>query len=363
MPVKCSAAMYSFIKSDVPISTLTTFEIGGPVSWLAEPSNLEELKQSILFAQENDLSIFPIGCGSNILASDFGFKGLLIKPQMQELTVNIKNDTAIVTAQAGIIWDDLVAQTVRQNLAGLECLSGIPGQVGAAPVQNIGAYGQEAGHNIETVQVIDLSTLEMHNISASDCAFAYRTSNFKTAWKGRYLITAVTFKLQVDGQATMRYQDLERFFADNLTADSNWRPDLTQVRQAVLKVRASKSMLYDKADPNHRCAGSFYLNPVISQIQAQQLKEQWPNMPVYSTEDSNMRKVSAAWLVDNAGFHKGFRFGKAGISGAHTLALINPGQASAADILAFSDQVKAKVKEIFNIQLKPEPIMLGFSDC
>ncbi len=354
--------MYSFLKADVPISTLTTFEIGGPAQWLAEPSNLEELKQSILFAQENRLAVFPIGCGSNILASDSGCKGLLIKPKMQNLTVTIEGEEATVKAQAGVIWDDLVAETVKQDLAGLECLSGIPGQVGAAPVQNIGAYGQEAANTIESVQVIDLDTLETHNLSAAACAFAYRTSNFKTIWKGRYIITAVTFKLRVHGQASMRYQDLERFFADDLASDASWRPNLSQVRQAVLKVRASKSMLYDKADPNHRCAGSFYLNPIIPKAQAQQLKEQWPNMPVYNTDDPTMCKVSAAWLVDNAGFHKGFRSGKAGVSSAHTLALINPGQASATDILAFSDLVKAKVKEVFDIQLKPEPIMLGFSE-
>lgn len=360
--VKCLAVMYSFIKADVPVSTLTTFEIGGPARWLAEPSNLEELKQSILFAREHALDVFPIGCGSNILASDAGFKGLLIKPKMQKLTVTIKDEEATVEAQAGVIWDDLVAQTVEKDLAGLECLSGIPGQVGAAPVQNIGAYGQEAGTTIESVQVVDLETLETLSLSAASCAFAYRTSNFKTAWKGRYIITSVTFKLKVHGQATMRYQDLERFFADKVATDSTWRPTLAQVRQAVLKVRASKSMLYDKADPNHRCAGSFYLNPVISQAQAQQLKERWPNMPVYNTDNPDMCKVSAAWLVDNAGFHKGFRYGKAGVSSAHTLALINPGQASAVDMLAFSELVKAKVKEVFNIQLKPEPIMLGFSE-
>lgn len=355
--------MYSFLKADVPISTLTTFEIGGPAKWLAEPSSLEQLKQSILFAREKHLAIFPIGGGSNILASDYGFPGLLIKPQMQKLTVAIKDKEAIVEAQAGLIWDDLVAQTVEQDLAGLECLSGIPGQVGAAPVQNIGAYGQEAGHTMESVQVIDLETLEIERIPAAACALAYRTSNFKTIWPGRYIITAVTFKLQLHGQASMRYQDLERFFAEQLAADSSWRPSLAQVRQAVLKVRSSKSMLYDKADPNHRCAGSFYLNPIISQTQAQQLKKEWPHMPLYHTDDPTKCKVSAAWLVDNAGFHKSFRFGKAGLSSAHTLALINPGLASATDILAFSEQIKAKVKEIFNIELKPEPIMLGFSNC
>lgn len=354
--------MYNFIKANVPISTLTTFEIGGPAKWLAEPSNLEELKQSILFAQEKHISIFPIGCGSNILASDSGFEGLLIKPQMKGISIKITGEEAWVEAQAGVIWDDLVADTVAQNLAGLECLSGIPGQVGAAPVQNIGAYGQEAGNNIEKVQVIDLETLKLSEIATSECAFAYRTSNFKTVWKGHYIITAVTFKLHVHGQAALRYQDLERFFADKLAADAQWRPSLAEVRQAVLKVRASKSMLYDKNDPNHRCAGSFYLNPIIPQTQAQLLKEQWPNMPIYNTDRPNMCKVSAAWLVDNAGFHKGFRSGNAGVSGAHTLALINPGQASATDILTFSNQVRAKVKEVFNIQLNPEPIMLGFSE-
>ncbi|MGM9999111.1 MAG: UDP-N-acetylmuramate dehydrogenase [Candidatus Bruticola sp.] len=352
--------MYNFIKTNVAISSLTTFEIGGPAAYLAEPTTLSELKESITFARQHKLPIFPIGSGSNILAADSGFPGLLIKSRMQDLKITTQEDYVCIEAQSGVLWDDLVAQSVSLNSAGLECLSGIPGQVGAAPVQNIGAYGQEAANCIEHVQVLDLDSLELKNIPTRDCAFAYRTSNFKTIWKDRFFITSVSFKLKHQGQASLRYQDLERFFAEQLAANKNWRPNLNDVRQAVLQVRASKSMLYDKKNPNHRCAGSFYLNPIVEYTKAQQLKEQYPSIPVYATDNQNLCKISAAWLVDQAGFCKGFRHGRAGVSSAHTLALINAGGASADDILAFSAEITAKIHEKFGIQLVPEPVMLGF---
>ncbi|MGM9991887.1 MAG: UDP-N-acetylmuramate dehydrogenase [Candidatus Bruticola sp.] len=353
--------MCNFIKANVALSSLTTFEIGGPAAYLAEPTNLSELKESVIFARQQNLPIFPIGSGSNILAADTGFSGLLIRSKMKDLKVTDRDDFTYFEAQSGVLWDDLVAQSVSFKAAGIECLSGIPGQVGAAPVQNIGAYGQEAAQSLERVQVLDLENLELKTIPAADCAFDYRTSNFKTIWKGRFFITAVVLKLRRQGQASLRYQDLERFFAAQLAADSHWRPNLDEVRRAVLQVRASKSMLYDLQNPNHRCAGSFYLNPIIERSKAQQLKKRYPSIQIYDVANRNMCKISAAWLVEQAGFGKGFRRNRAGVSSAHTLALINTGDGSAADILALSSDIIAAVQEKFGINLVPEPVMLGFN--
>ena len=351
--------MRDYIKENVSLAELTTFAIGGSAAYLACPSNLEELLYCLDFAREKHLPIYPIGQGSNILASDKGFDGLLIKPKIIGITVEKES----VKAGAGCIWDDLVQYTVEHDLAGLECLSGIPGQVGAAPVQNIGAYGQEVANVIDTVEVLSLADRQLRQLSNEECCFKYRSSNFKTEWAGRYIITAVTFNLKASGAAVMRYQDLQRFFAQRLEDSPHWQPSLQEVRQAVLAVRRSKSMTYDLANPNHRCAGSFYLNPIIPQAQGEALQARYPQIPVYPVPQPGFCKISAAWLVDNAGFHKGYRWGLAGISTDHALALINPeGKAKAKDILALSHQIVEKVEEIFGIILVPEPNLLGDFD-
>lgn len=351
----------SFLTSNVNLSDLTTFEIGGPTLWLATPHNLEELKEALKFAQSENLPFYPLGSGSNILASDHGFQGVVIQPLMQEcLFKNDLSGTVSVQAQAGLIWDDLVKETVERDLAGLECLSAIPGRVGASPVQNIGAYGQEVASLIESVEVLDCQTLEVANIPANECQFRYRSSRFKHEWRGKYIIVSVTFKLHPHGAPNMRYQDLQRFFSKELTQDPQWQPNLQEVRQAVISVRRSKSMTYDKANPNHRCAGSFYLNPMIDRDKAEVLQKEYPHMPVYPADTPDKLKLSAAWLLDNAGISKGFHLGEAGVSSDHVLCFINVGKARAEDILALSDFAVAKVEKKFAIKLIPEPNMLGF---
>ena len=232
--------------------------------------------------------------------------------------------------------------------------------MGASPVQNIGAYGQEVGSLIESVEVLDCDSLEISNIPSSECHFRYRSSRFKSEWRGKYIITSVTFKLHPHGTPNMRYQDVQRFFSKQLAEDPQWQPNLQEVRQAVISVRRSKSMTYDKANPNHRCAGSFYLNPMIDRERAEALKDKYPNMPIYPADTPDKLKLSAAWLLDNAGISKGYRLGEAGVSSDHVLCFVNAGRAKAQDILQLSDLAVDKVEEKFAIRLVPEPNMLGF---
>lgn len=351
--------MYKYFKANIPLSELTTFETGGPALWLALPENTEELRETLRWAAEHKLPFYPLGDGSNILASDDGFKGVAIRLENKGITCS-GSGSVLVTAQAGTVWDDLVAFTVEHNLAGLECLSAIPGRVGAAPVQNIGAYGQEAANCLESLEVIDVETLQTKTIAAQECEFGYRTSCFKTKWRGRFIITSVSFRLEENGVPALRYGDLERFFGDKLAQNPDWRPALREVREAVASVRRSKSMAYDKADPNHRCAGSFFLNPIVPAAKAAELQKEWPSIPIYPAGDDSLRKLSAAWLVENAGFPKGFRQGRAGLSSRHTLCFINAGGADTKEILALSGTVTAKIEQMFGIKLHPEPNMLGF---
>lgn len=352
--------MLKFFRPNVLLSELTTFAIGGPALWLSSPINAQELKETLEFAKAESLPFYPVGAGSNILASDLGFKGVVIKFSAAQISFEKDGGDILATAQAGAAWDNLVRTTVENNLAGLECLSGIPGNVGAVPIQNVGAYGQEVSNTIECVEVFDTDNLRTLNLPASACEFAYRNSRFKRDWKGRYIVTAVTFRLKPHGAPNMRYRDIERFFSDKIHQNPQWRPDLAEVRQAVLKVRRSKSMLYDPENPNHRCAGSFYLNPIVSRQTAEVLSDKYRDMPVFPCEQKDMLKLSAAWLIEHAGFSKGYKFKRAGLSTDHVLALINTGRASATEILELSEQIIAEVNSKFSIHLVPEPNLLGF---
>ncbi|MBQ7502389.1 UDP-N-acetylmuramate dehydrogenase [bacterium] len=352
--------MLKYFRPNVLLSDLTTFAVGGPALWLSSPVSAQELKETLEFAKAENLPFYPVGAGSNILASDRGFKGIIIKYSAAEISFAEDGGNILATAQAGASWDALVQTTVERNLAGLECLSGIPGNVGAVPIQNVGAYGQEVSNTIESVEVFDTEKLETLHLPASACEFAYRNSRFKRDWRGRYIVASVTFRLHPHGAPNMRYQDIERFFSDKIRMNPQWRPNLSEVRQAVLKVRRSKSMLYDPDNPNHRCAGSFYLNPIVSRHIAEGLAREYSDMPIFPCEQKDKLKLSAAWLIEHAGFTKGYKFKRAGLSSDHVLALINTGRASAQEILELSEQIIAKVNSKFSISLVPEPNLLGF---
>jgi UDP-N-acetylmuramate dehydrogenase len=336
-------------REQVPLAPYTTFQIGGPARWFAEATSEDEILEAIDFARARSLPLFTLGGGSNLLVSDSGFPGLVLRIALK----GIEQQNEIYRVAAGEDWDSFVAHAVAQNYAGIECLAGIPGTVGGAPVQNVGAYGQEVSETIVAVRVLNLPTLQLADLSPEDCDFSYRRSIFNSTQRGRYIVTRVDYALKTDGSALVAYADLKKHFAGAA------EPTLNQVSAAVRNIRHQKGMLIVPGDPDCRSAGSFFKNPVISaghysQIVATQAGE----VPSYPAGEGQV-KLPAAWLVEQAGFRKGFAFGAAGISSRHTLALINRENAKAADILALRDRIIAAVEQRFSIPLEPEPVFLG----
>ena len=259
---------------------------------------------------------------------------------------------ACLRVGGGWPWDEWVAETVARDWAGLECLSGIPGLVGAAPIQNIGAYGQEVAELIRACWVLDWETGEETRIPGEECAFGYRDSRFKRDWKGRFLVTSVEFVLRPEGTPVLRYKELQ--------TKMDGRPQtLSEVRQMVLSIRRSKSMVWDSSDPNHRSAGSFFMNPIVESAQAERLAQEFPDMPSWPSSPGHT-KLSAAWLIERSGFLKGWGDGPAGLSSNHVLAVVNRGGACASDLLNVAGQVRRGVAARFQVQLHPEPEFVGF---
>ncbi|PYV47717.1 MAG: UDP-N-acetylmuramate dehydrogenase [Acidobacteria bacterium] len=268
-----------------------------------------------------------------------------------------QRETVHFIAGAGEDWDAFVAFCVSRNFAGIECLSGIPGSVGATPVQNVGAYGQEVSQTIISALVFDLVSKEVREMDGAECEFGYRSSVFNTRERGRYIILRVTYGLHHDGDPSLRYADLQNYFAGKKT------PALSDVRDAVLTIRASKGMLITPGDPESQSAGSFFKNPVLTTVQfdelARRARERNLQVPSYPAL-MQQKKISAAWLVENSGFAKGYVKGRAGISSKHALALVNCGGASASDILALKDEIQQRVEQLWGIKLEPEPVLVGF---
>ncbi len=258
----------------------------------------------------------------------------------------------LVTAQAGEDWDAFVDHCVSRDLAGVECLSGIPGFVGGTPVQNVGAYGQEVSETIVSVRAFDRTNRQVADLSNADCGFAYRTSIFNTTDRDHYIVLSVTYSLRKGGPPKIAYKDLKEFFAGR-------EPALAETRQAVLSVRSAKSMVIDPNDPNSQSAGSFFKNPIIGREMLAEIEDAFPEVPHFDVDTENV-KVAAAWLIENAGFYKGFAMGNAGISTKHSLAIVNRGNATAADVIALRDRIVSEVNERFGIELRPEPIFVGF---
>ncbi len=263
----------------------------------------------------------------------------------------------LVRCQAGKVWDELVRECVEAGWSGLECLSGIPGLVGAAPIQNIGAYGQEVSQTLTEVEVLNLVTFERRAVSAEECGFDYRESRFKQAWKGKYLILSVTFALTPGGAPTLRYGELTQALGQDST--------LAETRHKVIEIRRSKSMVIDPEDPNRRSAGSFFTNPIVEveladRVEALARERGYQGkMPRYP-HHQGMEKLSAAWLIERSGFNKGYVRGNVGLSSRHVLALINRGGAEAEELLDLAREVRAGVSAAFGVSIWPEPNLVGF---
>jgi len=342
----------------VPLAPLTTLGVGGPARYFVETRTESDVREAVQFAQTRDIPLFVLGGGSNLLVSDAGFNGLVLKISLCGSACTANGNDVTFHIEAGENWDAFVARAVEEGCAGLECLSSIPGSVGGTPVQNVGAYGQEVSETIREVEVLDRQSLQVKIFTNSDCGFAYRTSIFNTAERNRYIILRISFALRRGGEPTIRYADLQKTFAG-----AAGPPTLLQVRNAVREIRRSKAMLIVPGDDDARSAGSFFKNPVISQRQFEDLDTKLRSrgliLPSFPTSDG-FRKLPAAWLVEHAGFPKGYTRGAAAISRRHALAIVNRGGATAAEIVALKDEIHSRVFSEFGIQLRTEPVFLGF---
>lgn len=340
------------LKRNVPLAPLTTLRVGGPARFFVRAASEAQIVNAFEYARASGLDVFVLGGGSNILVSDSGFDGLVIQVGLKGIEIT---DSQLI-AQAGEEWDAIVDQCVERDLAGIECLSGIPGFVGGTPVQNVGAYGQDVSETISSVRCFDRSTRMIVELSNADCGFSYRTSIFNSTERDRYVVVSVTYQLSQGGAPNIEYKDLkERFVASEL-------PGLADVRRAVLEIRRSKSMVIDPNDPNSRSAGSFFKNPIVDADRVSDIASRAgvESMPTFSAAEG-MVKVPAAWLIERSGFHKGFKLGNAGISTNHSLAIVNLGGASAAEIIALKAKIQDGVAAKFGILLEPEPMFVGFN--
>jgi len=354
------------MEENKPFAPFTTFGIGGPARWFVEAASEDEIVEAAAWARERGLALFVLGGGSNLLVSDAGFDGLVLRVGLRGIAVAeaaVDSGQTIYQVGAGEDWDGFVERAVRDNCAGVECLAGIPGTVGGTPVQNVGAYGQEVASAIERVRAFDLEEHVFVELSAAECGFAYRRSRFNSADRGRYVVTRVDYRLTPGGAPTLRYAELQRALAES--EREGREVSLAEVAAAVRRVRRSKGMLLVEGDPDCRSAGSFFKNPVVTEEQVRRIAEcsakEPPRFPAGTGPENMGRvKVPAAWLIEQAGFAKGYALGAAGVSSRHTLALVNRGGASAAEILALASQIATAVEARFGIHLEMEPVMLGF---
>jgi UDP-N-acetylmuramate dehydrogenase len=458
------------MEENKPLAPFTTFGIGGPARWFVEAASEEDVAEAAAWAVERGVPLFVLGGGSNLLVSDAGFDGLVLRVGLRgiaasQATERIDSDSKsspgttsqlaeelspeggrdpqrrvfvagveeggfnprikptqsmgalqaaeklsfvtghdfkacpersrmgaadapkpagalapavcssenspayssvadqsahkIYQVAAGEDWERFVQWTIDDHCAGVECLAGIPGTVGGTPVQNVGAYGQEVASSIERVRAFDLKERAFVEFSAAECGFAYRRSRFNATDRGRYIVTRVDYWLTPGGAPTVRYAELQRAFPEGT------QPSLAEVAAAVRRLRQSKGMLLVEGDSECRSAGSFFKNPVVAEEQVRAIaarsEKAPPRFPAGpGAENEGRVKVPAAWLIEQAGFAKGYALGKAGISSRHTLALVNRGGATAAEVLALAGQIAAAVEARFSIRLEMEPVMVGF---
>jgi len=352
------------IQQNVPLAPLTTIGIGGMARYLMRAETVDDLRSALAWAAEQQAPVFILGGGSNVLVADQGWPGLVIQMALPGIEFEQTADAVRVISGAGVNWDDLVAETVKRGLQGIECLSGIPGTVGASPIQNIGAYGQEVAETIAWVEALERTTGELHRFAGSDCGFAYRWSRFKGEDAGRFIVTRVAFDLRPGETPSLRYGDLTRHFAAEGVSD----PTLQQVRDAVIAVRRSKGMVVAPDLPDSRSCGSFFMNPIVPLATAEHVRQVALAQGLMQADDrmpefpagEGLAKLSAAWLMERAGLRRGEAHGNVGLSSRHVLALINRGGGSSAEIQALVKQVQDTVSGRFGVDLHPEPVFVGF---
>ncbi len=348
---------------DVPLAGYTTLGLGGKAKYFYECSGVEQLFSALEFAKRNGLRVHILGGGSNTIFPDTGFDGLVLKIALQGVRFVHDQGNVRVIAAAGEGWDKFVELCIRNNLAGVECLSGIPGFVGATPIQNVGAYGQEVARTIISVRAIDRQSLEEVEFSNEECMFSYRRSRFNGEDADKFIILEVTFALRPFGETQIKYPELRKSIDSSVQLDT-LAPGferLQAVRTTVLSLRKRKSMVIDPADPNSRSVGSFFKNPLLSQSELAAFEKRARGsgisnpIPTFPSGDSV--KIPAAWLVENAGFNKGYRTNGVGISTNHSLALVNY-NGTTAELLSLAERIQSTVKSNFGIQLEREPVVV-----
>ena len=339
-------------QDNVPLAPLTTLGIGGPARWFARATRVEHVIAADGWAASRGVPLFVFGGGSNLVIADEGFEGLVLQVAITGVRALLGGDVVSVAAGAGESWDALVEFAVTRGLAGIECLSGIPGTVGGTPIQNVGAYGQEVSTVIEWVDVFDRTTQGTVRLSRADCGFGYRVSRFKQQDAGRFVICEVAFRLRVAAPPTVTYPDI----VEDLSRQGISSPDVRAVREAVLNVRRRKGMVIDAADSDTRSVGSFFMNPVVDRASFERLA----SAPHYLMDNDTV-KIPAAWLIEQSGFSRGHVDGAVGLSTKHPLAIINRGGATARDVIRLARSIKRAVRDRFGVALRPEPIFVGFT--
>jgi len=357
------------VVENVPLASMTTLRLGGPARRLITPDREEDVIEAVHEIDGKQGRLLVVGGGSNLVVSDDGFDGTVLRMATRGIVVanasaSVSASVRHVTASAGEPWDDLVERCVADGLSGVECLAGIPGLVGAVPMQNVGAYGQDVSETIVRVRAWDRAARRVVDFDRAACGFAYRSSVFR----GRegHVILAVTFALPVAPDSLsvpIRYTELARA----LGVAEGERAPLARVRELVIELRRGKGMVLDASDPDTRSAGSFFTNPILSAADVEALRERvkpllgpGQAMPVFPEPDGRA-KVSAAWLIERAGFTKGYAAGAVAISSKHALALTNRGGATTRELLALARSIRDGVKTKLGVTLENEPVFVGIA--
>ncbi|MFT3925575.1 MAG: UDP-N-acetylmuramate dehydrogenase [Myxococcales bacterium] len=342
----------------VSLAPFTTLELGGPAKYFLRAQARSEIGEALAWAARAGEQVRILGGGSNLVIADAGVDGLVIKLATRGIEISRDAERTTLEVQAGESWEDVVQLALAEDLAGIECLTGIPGCAGATPIQNVGAYGQEVSERIEAVEVLDRQDLSVRWLARDQCGFGYRDSSFKRAPE-RYVVLAVRFVLTAGGRPELRYAELARACAARAGS-----PSLREVAEVVRSLRGSKSMLLDRADPNSRSAGSFFTNPVLSVDEAEQVKrraltqgivQRVEDVPSFAAE-AGKQKLAAGWLIERAGVQKGLRQGAVGISSKHALALVHHGGGSTRELLDLARAVSRQVESVFGVALVMEPV-------
>jgi UDP-N-acetylmuramate dehydrogenase len=343
------------VYDNVPVASWTSLRVGGLAARVVEVDREDEVCDALRDAGERDEALVVLGDGTNVVVGDDGLSGVVLRVDVRGVDVRQAEERVFVDVGAGESWDAFVERAVGEGWCGVESLSGIPGRAGATPIQNVGAYGWDVGETIASVRVFDRLEKTFVDLAREACHFGYRASLFKS--NDRFIVTRVTFALGVEAECPVRYAELAR----SLSVAPGRRAPLADIRNAVVALRRAKGMVLDPSDPDTVSAGSFFLNPVVDSSTFARVAARAGESPPSFAVGGGRHKLAAAWLVERAGFAKGWKKGHVGVSRKHSLALVNLGGATASELLAVARHIRDGVRARFAVDLEPEPVLLGCS--